>query len=413
MKKITAQTVYNFLEEVLQAFLRVARFGARLLRRMSPQALLAAALLLAFIVAILPLALVLFVVFMVLKVMVGASFIQGRRDPHSYANAKGLLDLIREIGDTAVTIWWRFFDWLAQVEWRKLIIVWVLLLLLGLTPFGLSKQAVAFIMLSLGLKVLAGGKRKAELDALHAHHQADEESMERRVVEARMAALQAQVEPHFLFNTLALIGQLIETDPPQAARIHQNLIDYLRATLPQMRAAGAGTLGRQIDMSRAYLAIMQARMGARLAVSIDVPQEMLSATFPVMTLQILIENAIKHGLEPKIAGGRIDIRASVEQGVLQVDVLDDGVGFNLHAPDGIGLANVRERLRILYGNRAQLVLEAPLTGGTRASVRLPATLPNRVSALIADDEAPMRAQLRARLQESWPALEIVAEAENG
>lgn len=289
----------------------------------------------------------------------------------SYANAKGLLDLIREIGDTAVTIWWRFFDWLAQVEWRKLIIVWVLLLLLGLTPFGLSKQAVAFIMLSLGLKVLAGGKRKAELDALHAHHQADEESMERRVVEARMAALQAQVEPHFLFNTLALIGQLIETDPPQAARIHQNLIDYLRATLPQMRAAGAGTLGRQIDMSRAYLAIMQARMGARLAVSIDVPQEMLSATFPVMTLQILIENAIKHGLEPKIAGGRIDIRASVEQDVLQVDVLDDGVGFNLHAPDGIGLANVRERLRILYGNRAQLVLEAPLTGGTRASVRLP------------------------------------------
>ncbi|MYM39060.1 sensor histidine kinase [Duganella qianjiadongensis] len=289
----------------------------------------------------------------------------------SYANAKSLLDLIREVGDTAVTIWWRFFDWLAQVEWRKLIIVWVLLLLLGLTPFGLSKQAMAFIMLSLGLKVLAGGKRKAELEALNAHHQADEESMERRVVEARMAALQAQVEPHFLFNTLALIGQLIETDPPQAARIHQNLIDYLRATLPQMRAAGAGTLGRQIEMSRAYLAIMQARMGARLAVSIDVPQEMQSATFPVMTLQILIENAIKHGLEPKIAGGRIDIRASVDQGVLQVDVLDDGVGFNLHAADGIGLANVRERLRILYGNRAQLVLEAPLTGGTRASVRLP------------------------------------------
>src|SRR5471032_2821024 len=288
-----------------------------------------------------------------------------------YDNAKSLLDIIREIGETATSMWWRFFDWLAQVEWRKLMMVWLLLLLFGLTPFGLPKQTAAFIALSLGLKVLAGGKRKAEIEARDATSHADEEGMERRVVEARMAALQAQVEPHFLFNTLALIGQLIETDPPQAARIHQNLIDYLRATLPQMRAKGSGTLGRQIEMSRAYLAIMQARMGARLAVSVDVPPEMLSATFPVMMLQILIENAIKHGLEPKIEGGRIDIRASVDGAMLQVDVLDDGIGFNVHAGDGIGLANVRERLRILYGNRAQLVIEAPLTGGTRASVRIP------------------------------------------
>jgi len=286
-------------------------------------------------------------------------------------NATSLLDIVREIGETAASLWWRFFDWLAQVEWRKLIIIWLLLLILGLTPFGLPKQTVGFILLSLGLKVLAGGKRKAELEARDATSHADEEGLERRLVEARMAALQAQVEPHFLFNTLALIGQLIETDPPQAARIHQNLIDYLRATLPQMRAKGAGTLGRQIEMSRAYLAIMQARMRARLAVSIDVPDHMLSATFPVMMLQILIENAIKHGLEPKIDGGRIDIRANVDGQMLQVDVIDDGIGFNVHAGDGVGLANVRERLRILYGQRAQLVIEAPLTGGTRASIRVP------------------------------------------
>jgi len=288
-----------------------------------------------------------------------------------YSNAKGALDIVREIGEITAALWWRFFDWLAQVEWRKLVIIWLLVMIFGMTPFGHPEQTGAFIVLSLGLKVLAGGKRRAELEARDATTHADEEGLERRLVEARMAALQAQVEPHFLFNTLALIGQLIETDPPQAARIHQNLIDYLRATLPQMRSRGAGTLGRQIEMSRAYLAIMQARMRARLAVSIDVPDEMQSATFPVMMLQILIENAIKHGLEPKIAGGRIDIRASVEGHVLQVDVLDDGIGFNVHAGDGLGLANVRERLRILYGNRAQLVIEAPLTGGTRASIRLP------------------------------------------
>ncbi|MYM30752.1 sensor histidine kinase [Duganella sp. CY15W] len=288
-----------------------------------------------------------------------------------YNNAKSLLDIIREIGETAVTLWWHFFDWLAQVEWRKLVIIWLLLLILSASLFHVNEQAWGFILASFGLKVLAGGKRKAELEARSAESHADEESIERRVVEARMAALQAQVEPHFLFNTLALIGQLIETDPPQAARIHQNLIDYLRATLPQMRAKGAGTLGRQIEMSRAYLAIMQARMRSRLAVSVDVPQDMLSATFPVMMLQILIENAIKHGLEPKIDGGRIDIRASVDNQMLQVDVIDDGVGFNPFSSDGVGLANVRERLRIQYGNRAQLVIEAPLTGGTRASIRVP------------------------------------------
>jgi sensor histidine kinase YesM len=288
-----------------------------------------------------------------------------------YNNAKSLLDIIREIGETATGVWWHFFDWLAQVEWRKLIIIWLLLLIVSISLLHVDEQLWWFILASSGLKVLAGGKRKAELEARSAESHADEESIERRVVEARMAALQAQVEPHFLFNTLALIGQLIETDPPQAARIHQNLIDYLRATLPQMRAKGSGTLGRQIEMSRAYLAIMQARMRSRLAVSIDVPDEMLSATFPVMMLQILIENAIKHGLEPKIEGGRIDIRAAVDGQMLQVDVIDDGIGFNRFAGDGLGLANVRERLNIQYGNRAQLVIEAPLTGGTRASIRVP------------------------------------------
>ena len=186
-----------------------------------------------------------------------------------------------------------------------------------------------------------------------------------------MATLQAQVEPHFLFNTLALIGQLIETDPPEAARIHAHLIDYLRATLPQMRAAGGGTLGKQVELSRAYLAIMQARMKERLAVQFDVPDFLGSAPFPPMMLQILIENSIKHGLEPKIEGGRIDISAKVVHATLQVDVRDNGAGFNLHADEGVGLANIRERLRLLYGKDAELVIEAPPEGGALASIRIP------------------------------------------
>ncbi|MGB9991310.1 sensor histidine kinase [Pseudoduganella rhizocola] len=289
----------------------------------------------------------------------------------SAGSTKNAIGFVREVGDTASSLWWQFFDWLAQVPMRQLAVTWVLVLLLGCTPVLMPEQAAAFVLISLGLKVLAGGKRKAEIEARAASAQADTETLERKLVEAQMAALQAQVEPHFLFNTLALIGQLIETDPPQAAKIHTHLIEYLRSTLPQMRARGSGTLGRQIVLSRSYLAIMQARMKSRLAVSIDVPPELESATFPPMMLQILIENAIKHGLEPKIEGGRIDIRAAANGNMLQVDVQDDGVGFNLYAGDGVGLNNVRERLKLVYGTRAQLLIETPMEGGCRASIRVP------------------------------------------
>ncbi|MDB5755844.1 MAG: Sensor histidine kinase, partial [Massilia sp.] len=216
--------------------------------------------------------------------------------------------------------------------------------------------------------------RKAELDAATAGRQADLANMERKLTEAQMATLQAQVEPHFLFNTLALIGQLIETDPPEAARIHANLIDYLRATLPQMRAGGGGTLGKQVELARAYLAIMQARMKERLTVKFQVPDFLGSAPFPPMMLLILIENAIKHGLEPKIEGGRIEDSAKVVHATLHVDVRDNGIGFNLHADEGVGLANVRERLRLLFGSDAELVIEAPPEGGALVSIRIPYTM---------------------------------------
>jgi LytS/YehU family sensor histidine kinase len=280
------------------------------------------------------------------------------------------LDILREAAEIAKGAWWRFVDWLAVIEWRQLIIIW-LLALLGAGMLQSAELAVWFILISFGVKVLAGGKRKAELDAAAASRQADVATLERKLMEAQMATLQAQVEPHFLFNTLALIGQLIETDPPQAARIHAHLIDYLRSTLPQMRAVGGGTLGKQVELSRAYLAIMQARMKERLAVTFDVPDFLGSAPFPPMMLQILIENSIKHGLEPKIEGGEIRISARVVHATLHVDVRDNGAGFDMHADEGVGLANIRERLRLLYGKDAELVIEAPPEGGALASIRLP------------------------------------------
>jgi len=280
------------------------------------------------------------------------------------------IDFLRDAGREASVLGWRFFDWLAVVEWRRLGLTW-LIVLVGFGMLNTPEPAVWFIFLSFGIKVLAGGKRKAELQAKEATLQANVATLERRLMEAKMAALQAQVEPHFLFNTLALIGQLIETNPPEAARVHAHLIDYLRSTLPQMRARDNGSLGKQVELSKAYLSIMQARMKERLKVKFEVPLFLHSAPFPPMMLQTLIENSIKHGLEPKIEGGTVNVRAFVVDTALHVEVCDDGVGIDLHADDGVGLANIRERLQLLYGAEAELVIAMPPGGGACATIRLP------------------------------------------
>ncbi|QNA88111.1 histidine kinase [Massilia sp. Dwa41.01b] len=280
------------------------------------------------------------------------------------------LDFVRQAFAEAKALWWAFFDWLAVVEWRQLYLTWFLAIVFFVLV-NTPEPAFWYVFVSFGVKVLAGGKRRAELVARDATLKAEVATLEQRLVESQMAALQAQVEPHFLFNTLALIGRLIETDPPEAAKVHAHLIAYLRSSLPQMRSAGGSTLGKQLELSRAYLAIMQARMKERLAVRFEVPDFLGSAPFPPMMLQTLIENAIKHGLEPKIAGGTITVRGRVEGATLIVDVCDDGVGIDLHADDGVGLANIRERLHLLYGAAAELVIEAPPGGGACASVRIP------------------------------------------
>jgi sensor histidine kinase YesM len=280
------------------------------------------------------------------------------------------LDFLRDAFNEASKLWWRFFDWLAVVEWRQLVLTWFLAFVCA-APLNMPGVATWYVILSFGIKVLAGGKRKADLVAKEATAQANVATLERRLMEAQMAALQAQVEPHFLFNTLALIGQLIETDPQEAARVHAHLIEYLRSALPQMRARDGGTLGKQVELSRAYLAIMQARMKERLNVRFQVPDFLGSAPFPPMMLQTLIENAIKHGLEPKIAGGTVTVRAYVSGATLHVEVCDDGVGIDPHADDGIGLANIRERLQLLYGADAELVIQTPPAGGACALIKLP------------------------------------------
>ena len=238
--------------------------------------------------------------------------------------------------------------------------------------------AFLLIVVSMIIKIMAAGRFKAEAQAVQATEIAESEALKRQVVEARMAAMQAQVEPHFLFNTLASIDHLIETDPPRASKMQKNLIALLRAAMPTMREAnarGTRSLGRELEVIRPYLEILKVRMEERLHTEVRVSDGLLSAEFPPMMLQSLVENAIKHGLEPKAEGGSLVISAEIVHGKLAVTVADTGLGFGKAATagTGIGLHNVRERLQLLYGDKADLTVAENPGGGTAVTITVPYT----------------------------------------
>jgi hypothetical protein len=283
----------------------------------------------------------------------------------------GIRQAFREIRRGVVVMWWGFFDWVAVVSWKALLLVSFLSLIIGGGIFKLPTFTFLLIVAAFIIKVVAGGKRRAEVTADEATRRAETEQLERTVLEARMEALQAQIEPHFLFNTLASIDQLIQTDPPRASKMQQSLIRYLRSAMPQMRDGSRPTLDQQVGLSRAFLEIMAVRMEGRLQSVVIVPEGLKSAVFPSMMLQTLVENAIKHGLEPKPGGGLIEIGAEVVDGQLAVHVRDTGIGFMPKGEGGVGLANVRERLKALYNGRAELIISVPPAGGTCATIKVP------------------------------------------
>ena len=197
---------------------------------------------------------------------------------------------------------------------------------------------------------------------------------ERDAAEMRLAVLQAQVEPHFLFNTLASVRSLIATEPERAARTIEALGDYLRATLPRLRDArpAESTLGDQIDLCAGYLRLMNVRMAGRIHVRIEASGAARALPFPPLVLLTLVENAVTHGIEPKVGEGAIAIVAEEEEGMLTVRVEDDGVGLETGVSGGLGLANVRAQLASLYGDSASLDIASLAGGGVRARIRVPA-----------------------------------------
>src|SRR5262245_63125941 len=166
---------------------------------------------------------------------------------------------------------------------------------------------------------------------------------DKQLLDAQLRALQAQIEPHFLFNTLANVASLIDAAPDKARLMLTRLIELLRASLAASRSTQVD-VGRELDLVRAYLDILVIRMGPRLHYSIDVPADLRNHPLPPLLIQPLVENAIKHGLEPKVQGGSVKVSVRAEPAALVVEVIDDGLGFAPATSSGLGLANLRERL---------------------------------------------------------------------
>jgi LytS/YehU family sensor histidine kinase len=194
-------------------------------------------------------------------------------------------------------------------------------------------------------------------------------STEKQLVEAQMRMLQAQIEPHFLFNTLANVVSLIDPAPAKARLMLENFISYLRASLAASRST-QGTVAQEARLLTSYLELLKIRMGDRLSYRIDLAGDVGRQPLAPMLLQPVVENAIKHGLEPKVEGGHVDVRIWREGPRLKAMVEDNGLGFDPHNSGGVGLANLRERLAVLYDNGASVnVLER--SPGTAVLLDLP------------------------------------------
>ena len=243
---------------------------------------------------------------------------------------------------------------------------------------GFSILSMQFVGDALRMTALGGAvaliymlRRRSDAAAKATHEtKVAQQGLAKQTLEARLQLMEAQIEPHFLFNSLANVQRLYETEPEAGERLIENLKIYLRAALPQMRETRS-TLGREAELSRAYLEVLQARMGERLQVVVDVPPTLREHTFPPMMVITLVENAVKHGIHKSPGGGAIVVRARSNGKRLIVEVADTGVGFRGTSGKGVGLANIRARLSAVFGDRAELSLCANEPSGVVAAIAVP------------------------------------------
>jgi hypothetical protein len=239
-----------------------------------------------------------------------------------------------------------------------------------------QRGMILFTLLGVGVMVLLimNRERVARIKREHGEAKARAETIERQALQAQLRLLQAQIEPHMLFNTLANLQGLIAIDPQQASRMLDHLIQYLRATLCATRSETT-SLAQEFEAAEAYLGLMAVRMGPRLSYRCILPAELRAARLPAMLLQPLVENAIIHGLEPKIEGGTVTVEASARAGLLDICVSDTGLGLDDTGTAakglGVGVSTTRERLQALYGAGAALTIIPAQPHGVLARLTLP------------------------------------------
>ncbi|MES3024186.1 MAG: histidine kinase [Pseudomonadota bacterium] len=245
-------------------------------------------------------------------------------------------------------------------------------------PFTFDKFGITLLlatgagMLMAAPFVIVGMLRNRQYEELTAElqRQAERDQMSRELSESKLRLLRAQIEPHFLFNTLGAVQQLAEHGAPRAAELTANLIAFLRASLSEMRCDEVG-LGTEFGLLESYLKVMQARLGERLRYSLELPAALAAVNLPSMILLTLVENAIKHGIEPSLRGGEVTVRASAVDGKIRISVADTGVGMSLTPGSGIGLENVRHRLQLAYDDAASLGLHDGEESGMIAEIVMP------------------------------------------
>jgi sensor histidine kinase YesM len=236
----------------------------------------------------------------------------------------------------------------------------------------MSVVALSLVITAILLMIFLPRERAARAEAAMAREQAQLAAAEKEIAQARMQLLEAQIEPHFLYNTMAHVVSLVDADPATAKRMLERLIALLRSAAGG--EAGGGTLQAQVDHLRAYLDILALRMGPRLTWTLDVPADIARTPIPPMLLQPVVENAIKHGLEPKVEGGTVSVVARRDGDHVVLTVADTGLGFSEQRNSnstGLGLANLRARLATLFGTRATLTIEDNVPEGTRVTIALP------------------------------------------
>jgi signal transduction histidine kinase len=239
----------------------------------------------------------------------------------------------------------------------------------------MSSLAVGMSLVATLIYIYLERDREAKEQALR--FALDKQTLEKEALSARLKAMQAQIEPHFLFNTLANVQQLVEMQSPRAAPLLKNLIQYLKLAIPPARA-DFSTAEKEFELARHYLAIMQMRMPDRLQFSVELPEALKHAQLPPLALLTLVENAVKHGIDPTEHGGSVQVSAQQEGASLVIQVVDTGRGLGATAAaasTGTGLANLRERLAAQYGSGAAVQLLENVPRGVTARLVLPHALP--------------------------------------